>query len=60
MVIPVDGGVVYAAHVDDGVAFLQLGWVARANERGGGVCGEQAEEVDGQGLVGVEVAAVLS
>jgi hypothetical protein len=29
------------------VAFLQLGWVARANERGGGVCGEQAEEVDG-------------
>ena len=54
-----DGGVVYAAHIDDGVAFLQLGRVARADKRGGGICGEQAEEVDGQGLVGVEVAAVL-
>lgn len=54
-----DGGVVHAAHVDNSVAFLQLGGVARADERGGGVCGEQTEEVDSQGLVGVEVAAVL-
>lgn len=59
VVIPVDGGVVHAAHVDDSVAFLQLGGVTCADERGGGVCGEQTEEVDGQGLVGVEVAAVL-
>jgi hypothetical protein len=41
------------------VTFLQLSWVACTDERGRGICGEQAEEVDGQGLVGVEVSAVF-
>jgi hypothetical protein len=59
VIIPVGGRVVYAANVDDSVAVLQFSWVARADEGGGCICGEQAEEVNGQGFVGVEVAAVM-
>lgn len=59
MIIAVDGGVVHTTDIHDSVAFLELGGVASTDEGGGGVGGEQAEEVDGQGLVGVEVAAEL-
>jgi len=40
VVIPVDGGVVHTTDVDDGVAFLELGGIAGADEGGGGVGGE--------------------
>jgi hypothetical protein len=40
------------------VAFLQLGGIAGAHERGGGVCGQETEQVDGESFVGVEVAAI--
>jgi hypothetical protein len=57
VVIAVYGGVVDAADVDDGVAGGEDGGVAGADEGGGGVGREKAEEVDGEGFVGVEVAA---
>ncbi|EDN04124.1 hypothetical protein HCAG_01989 [Histoplasma mississippiense (nom. inval.)] len=39
VVVAVAGGVVFAADVDDGVAGGEEGWVAGADEGGGGVCG---------------------
>lgn len=53
----VSGGVVLAADIDDGVAFGQTGWVARAHERRRGIRREQTEEVDGESLVGMEMTA---
>jgi len=47
-----------SAHVDDGVARLEDVGVARADEGRVFVGGEQTEHGDGEGLVGVEVAAV--
>jgi hypothetical protein len=57
VIIAVDGGVVDTADIDDGVAFFQLGGIAGAHEWGGGVGGQETEQVDGQSFVGVEVAA---
>ena len=57
VVVAVLGVVVNAADVDDGVAGLEEGGVAGADQRAGGIAGEGAEQVDGKGLVGVEVAA---
>lgn len=39
VVVAVAGRVVFAADVDDGVAGGEEGWVASADEGGGGVCG---------------------
>jgi hypothetical protein len=50
--------VVDAADVADDVAGLEGVGVTGADERAVGVLGEETEEVDGQGLVGVEVAVV--
>lgn len=58
VVVAVLGRVVLTADVDDGVACGEEGGVAGAEEGAGGVGGEEAEEVDGQGFVGVEVAVV--
>lgn len=49
---------VFAADVDDGVARCEYGGIAAADERRVVVGGEQAKEVDGEGLVGVEGAVV--
>lgn len=57
VIIAVDGRVVHAAHIHHGVACLQLGRVAGPNEGGRGVGGQEAQEVDSQSLIGVEVAA---
>ena len=57
VIIAVDGGVVHAAHVHHGVACLQLGRVASSKEVGRGVGGQEAQKVDSQSLIGVEVAA---
>jgi len=58
VVVAALGGVVLAAAVDDGVAGLQQGRVAGADQAGVAVGGQLAQHVDGQGLVGVEVAIV--
>lgn len=57
VIIAVDGGIVHAAHVHNGVTLLKLDRVTGTNEGGRSVGGQEAQEVDGQGLVGVEVAA---
>lgn len=59
VVVAVVGRVVFAADVDNCVAFGEFGWVPGAEEGRGGVEREQAEEVDGKGFVGVEVPAVI-
>jgi hypothetical protein len=58
VIIPVDSGIVHTTDINDSVTFLELDRVAGTDERRGSVGGEQTEEVDSQGLVGVEVAAV--
>ena len=50
--------VVDAADVADNVAGLEDFGITGADEGAVGVLGEEAEEVDGEGLVGVEVAVV--
>jgi hypothetical protein len=52
--------IVDTADIDDGVAGSELFGVAGADESAVGVGGQQAQQVDGEGLVGVEVAAVRS
>jgi hypothetical protein len=49
--------IVRSAHVDDGVARLQHVGVARADEGGVGIRRQETEHGDGEGLIGVEVAA---
>ena len=46
VVVAVGGWVVLAANVDYRVACCELGWVAGAEEGGGGVCWEETEKVD--------------
>ena len=50
--------VVHAANVADNVAGLEDVGITGADERTVGVLREEAEEVDGEGLVGVKVAVV--
>lgn len=58
VIVSVAGGIVFAADVDDGVAGGEERGVAGADEGRGGIAWEEAEEEDGEGFVGVEVAAV--
>jgi hypothetical protein len=57
VVIAVFGGVVFTAHVDDGVTFGETSRISCPHERGRVVCGKKAEEINGESLVGMEVAA---
>ena len=50
--------VVDAANIADNVAGLEDVGITGADEGAVGVLGEETEEVDGQGLVGVEVATM--
>jgi hypothetical protein len=50
--------VVLAAYVDDGVALGEEFRIARADELGVEVCGQQAQHGNCQRLIGVEVATV--
>ncbi|KAH0389227.1 metal-dependent protein hydrolase, partial [Aureobasidium melanogenum] len=52
--------IVDATNVDDGVAGSELFGIAGTDEGAVRVCWKQAQQVDGQSLVGVEVAAVGS
>ena len=52
--------IVDTTNIDDGVAGSELFGVAGTDESAVGVLGEEAQQVDGEGLVGVEVAAVGS
>ena len=47
VIVAVSRRIVFAADVDDGVAFGEAGRVARADERRGRVGGEEAEDVYG-------------
>ncbi len=49
---------VFTANVDDGVARCENGGIAAADEGGGVVGREQAEEIDGKSLVGVKGTAM--
>ncbi len=60
MVVAVSDGLVVAAYVDDCVACGEHGGVASTDEAAEIVGGELAEHVDGEGFVGVEVAAGCS
>ena len=55
VVVAVLGRMVLAAHVDDGVAGGEKSGVTGADEGGWVVGGEHAEQVNGEGLIGVEV-----
>jgi len=52
--------IVDTTDIDDSVAGSELFGVAGTDESAVGVGGQQAQQVDGKGLVGVEVAAVGS
>lgn len=58
MVVTVDGVVVFAADIDNGVAGRKKGRIARADEIRGFVGGEQAKEVDGERFVRVKLAVM--
>ena len=59
VVVTVAGRLVLATNIDDDVAGLKKRRVAGANQAGAGVLGDMlAKHVDGQSLVGVEVAVV--
>lgn len=59
MVVAVVGRVIFAADVNDGMASGQLGRIPSADESRGGVGWELTEEIDREGLVGVEMAATI-
>lgn len=52
--------IVDTTDIDDSVAGSELFGVAGADESAVGVGGQKAQQVDGEGLVGMEVAAVGS
>jgi hypothetical protein len=58
MVEAVPQGVMLAANIDYRVAFGKVSGVAGANEWTAGECWEETEKIDGEGFVGVKVAAV--
>lgn len=58
VVVSVLGRVVFAADVYDGVAVGKEGWVTGSEKGTGVISGEEAEEVDCQSFVGVEVTIV--
>ena len=55
VVVAVLGRMVLAAHVDDGVTGGEESGVTGADEGRWVVGGEHAEQVNGEGLIGVEV-----
>jgi len=58
MIIAVRGWLIFTANVDNGVAGLQEIRIPRSDECGGVVGGQQAEHVDGESFVSVEMAIV--
>ena len=56
MVVAILSRVILATNVNDGVAGGQKSWVTGSNESGWIVGGKHAEKMDGEGLVGVEMA----
>lgn len=58
VVVAVNRMIVYTTHVDYYGARGEEGRIAGADEGSIGVFGEQAEKVDSQGFIGVEVAVV--
>lgn len=57
MIIPVSGGVIFAAYIDNCVACCKDCRVSGADEGGRRIRREKSEEIDGEGFISVKVAA---
>jgi hypothetical protein len=58
VIVPVSGGAVFTANINDNVAGFEKSGITGTNEKTRLECRELAEEIDCEGLVGMEVAAV--